>query len=118
MALTQQPSQRNFLVGGSETIPLVANVTTDIMSLVGITVGFSIQAVNVLGLSDETVTYTIEASMDGVTFYPYKPTFYEDVALKGLNSDDTIAGLLYFRLVISINDNTTGSAEFLIGGFK
>ena len=117
MGLTQEPNQRNFLVSGSETILLTGDVITDSISSFGISSVFYIQSVNVLGLSDETVTYSLEVSMDDITFYPYDDTL-NDLALKGFYKGDLTGVNVYVRLNIKVNTNTTGSTELLIGGFQ
>jgi len=117
MGLTQQPNQRNFLVSGSETIVLTADVITDSIISTGISSVFYIQSVNVLSLSDETVTYSLEVSMDNITFYPYEDML-DDLALKGFYKGDLTGVNVYLRLRIKVNTNTTGSTELLIGGFQ
>ena len=117
MALTQEAGQRNFLVSGSETILLTADVITDSIPSHGIPSVFYLQSVNVLGLSDQTVTYSLEVSMDDSTFYPYEDTL-NDLALKGFYKGELTGVNVYLRLNIKINTITTGSTELLIGGFK
>ena len=56
---------QNFLSSGSVTIPLTADINTDVMRVSGLTGQWAIQAVNLTGL-DGTPTWTLEASLDGV----------------------------------------------------
>jgi len=103
-----------FEVGGDNVLDLSDDVLTDVV-LMNQKAGFSIESINATGL-DGTPTYTLKAgnSDDSLDHKDFDSVFAKDLSLEdGLYSVDVVK-YTYFSIDISVNDNTTGTIQFII----
>ena len=100
-----------FTVSGSDTIDLSVSSETDPIIL-GDSTWWTIQALDIAGLSDETVTYTIQTTLDASSDWAdYEPAYYSAVPLITQSTDDARIRSVYLRLKIDVNTNTSGTCK-------
>ena len=103
----------DFTYLGSKTIPLTADLVTGGILVSNIN-SVQIQFLDITGLNG-TPTYTLESSLDKITFIPYDGSYTSGVDINnGLRITSFQAQ--YIRLNILVNDNTTGSCTIKLIG--
>lgn len=110
MAITA--SSIYLTVSGSDTIDLSVQSYTDSI-VIGNENWWAIQALEITGLFDETVTYTIQTSLDDSNeWVDYNPVYYTAVPLKEGRNDDVQIRSVFMRLDIQPNTNNSGTCKF------
>ncbi len=105
-------ANRNFIISNSATIDLSSGDITTELLLIGRTDSFVISAINFTG--DGAPTWSLQvANVDDINEVAYYTPDSNDKDITDKIINRSIAGFNYFAIEIKMNDNTTGTVEFI-----